>query len=183
MGDECDCGSKESCEKLVFRRELGSRTIGKKPSNWYADEGMERVPDEIERRNLVGEEFDDEQGRADADDGPSCKKLEPGWEWKMTEAGEESEDCDGGVEVEPRGESYGHKESEKLSGWNFQDVEHRSDCSKLLFLYYGALRRSAEQSRETEWVQILKEIPTSPKDRDNTGRSGDPKLESIGIKK
>ena len=42
----------------------------------------------------------------------------------MAEAGQQSEDGHGSVEVEAGGESDRHEESEELRRRNFQDVEH-----------------------------------------------------------
>ena len=48
----------------------------------------------------------------------------------MTEAGEQSEDSDRGVEIEASGESDGRQEREELGGRDLEDIQHLRDIIK-----------------------------------------------------
>ena len=76
VSDEGDGGSQESREQLVLRGELAGRAVSEESSHGDADEGMKRVPDEVEGGDLVSEELDGEQDCARSYNGPSLKKLE-----------------------------------------------------------------------------------------------------------
>lgn len=145
MSDECDSRPEKSCEKLVFWGELAGCAIGEESGDGDANEGVECIPDEVEGRNLVGEEFNDEKDNAGSDDDPALERLQSNGKWKVPETGEESEDCDSGIEVEAGSEADGDEEGEELCGRNFQDVEHRGNGCKFSSIYYGPLPRSMEQ--------------------------------------
>ena len=63
FGGVRDCGDDGSCgggEELHLWRELRGGFVGDQRGDGNADEGVGRVPDEIEARNLVGDEFEGE---------------------------------------------------------------------------------------------------------------------------
>lgn len=108
----------------MFWGELAGRAVGEESGDGDANEGVERVPDEIEGWNLVSEEFDDEEGDAGADNDPALKRLQSSGKWQMTETGEQSQDGDSGVEVDACGKTNGGEEREEFRGRDFQNVEH-----------------------------------------------------------
>ena len=83
--------------------------VGDERRDGDADEGVERAPEKIEGGDFVGEEFDGEEACAGGDDGPGFEELQ-GWrERKVSEAGEEPESGDSGVDVESGREARGYK--------------------------------------------------------------------------
>src|SRR5690242_18429416 len=109
----------------MFWRELGCRAVGQQSSDGGADKGMKRIPDQVECRNFIGEEFDGKQGCATRDYGPALQKLESGGQREVREACQKSEDGYCCVEVQSSSESDRDQECKKLSRRNFQDVQHR----------------------------------------------------------
>jgi hypothetical protein len=85
---------------------------------------VQSVPDQVEGRNLVCEEFDGEEGKGGDDDGPCGEQLQSRRKWKMSKARQESEDGDRGVEIESGGESDRGQHGEEFAGRDLQDVQH-----------------------------------------------------------
>ena len=83
MGNEGDGGAQQRGQQLMLRGKLASRLVGEESRDGNADEGVQRVPDKIEGRNFVGEEFDDEERYAGGDDWPACQELQMGWKRQM----------------------------------------------------------------------------------------------------
>ena len=87
VGGEGDQASEKRGQQLFARSKLRGGAIGEQRGDRDADEGMEGAPDEVEGGDLVGEEFDGEQGCAGGDYGPGLEELK-GWrEREMSEAG------------------------------------------------------------------------------------------------
>ncbi len=76
VGDEGYGCSEERGQELVLGGKLGGGLVGEKSGDGDADEGVEGVPDEVERGDFVGEEFDDEERGAGDDDRPALEQME-----------------------------------------------------------------------------------------------------------
>ena len=70
-------------------RELAGRAIRQQPGDRNPDESVKSVPDQVERGNLVREEFDAEKRCAGDNDGPTLQQLQSWRQGKMSEAGEQ----------------------------------------------------------------------------------------------
>src|SRR5580704_3984233 len=107
MGGE-GYGCAQQCgQELVFGRKLAGRLVGEQSGDGNADESVQGVPEQVEGGNLVGEEFDDKEHDARGDYRPGLEQVQAGGKWEMSEAGDEAEDGDGGVEIESGGETDG----------------------------------------------------------------------------
>ena len=119
VGDQGYGCADECGQQLVLGRKLAGRAVGEESGDGDADESVQGVPDQVEGRDLVGEEFDDEQCGAGGDDGPSGEQLQSGRKRKMGEAGQEAEDGDRGVEIQAGGEADGDQQREEFGGRDF----------------------------------------------------------------
>ena len=76
MGDEGDGAAGKSGGELLARREAGCGLKGEERSNWDANEGVERVPDEVEGGNFVDEKINAEENESGGDDAPVRQQME-----------------------------------------------------------------------------------------------------------
>jgi len=122
VGGERDDGSQKRGQQLLGGSELGGGAVGQQGGDRDEDEGVERAPDQVEGGDLIGEEFDGEQRSAGGDDGPAFQELQ-GWrEWKVSEAGEQAEGGDGGVDVDACGEGDRGQQGEEFGKRDLQPV-------------------------------------------------------------
>jgi len=83
----------------------------------------------------------------------------------VTEAGEQSEDSDRGVEIEASGESDGRQEREELGGRDLEDIQHLRDIIKE--------RESCWKTENPHFSRINRTrigAPESPKGQNRKGR-------------
>ncbi len=88
--------------------------IGQKGGGGRPDEGVNRVPDTVDVRNLVGDELDDEQHEGESHDDGVREHFELCRQVDDTEALEQSCGGDRGVEIESRSEGRAEREAEGL---------------------------------------------------------------------
>jgi hypothetical protein len=81
---------------------------------------VERAPEKVEGGDFVGEEFDGEERYAGGDHGPGLEELESWREREVSEAGEEAEGGDGGIDVEAGSEG---DRGEKREEFGERDLE------------------------------------------------------------
>jgi hypothetical protein len=122
VGVECDEASEKRSQKLLGGSELGGGAVGEQRGDRDTDEGVEGGPDEIEGGDFVGEEFDGEERGAGGDHGPGFEELESWREREISEAGEQAEGGDGGVNVDASGEGDGSEEGEKFGKRDLQPI-------------------------------------------------------------
>jgi len=114
VGCEGDGCTEKGGNELFLRRQRGGGTPRDESGDRYADEGMERVPDEIEGRDFVGEEFDCEECGAGSDYPPA------GEEMKLVRQDEDatmSQQAEGGqsrVHIEAGSEGNGDDERDEF---------------------------------------------------------------------
>ena len=75
VSDEGDGAAGKCSGQLLARCERRSGLKGEQRGEGYADESVQRVPDEIERGNFVDEKTDAEEDESSNDDAPVRKKM------------------------------------------------------------------------------------------------------------
>jgi hypothetical protein len=116
VGDEGDGAAGEGREELLRGREAGCGLKGEQCSDRDADEGVKRVPDEVERGDFVDEEVNAEENESGRDDAPIGKQMK---RWRQVEkscVGHQAEGGDGGIDIEPGREADGNHQSDELVG-------------------------------------------------------------------
>ena len=58
MCSECDQAAGDGGQQLSFGRKLGGGSIGDEGRDGDADKSMQRIPEEVEGGDFVGEKFD-----------------------------------------------------------------------------------------------------------------------------
>jgi len=112
--------------RRFFLREQRARPLrlAMQSRDGHADEGVEGVPDEVEGRDFVSDEFNAEQRSAGRDHRPAFEDLQSGRKREMSEAGKQSQNSNGRIEVQAGCEADCYQQREEFGGRNFQDVEH-----------------------------------------------------------
>lgn len=116
---------------------------------------MQGVPDEVEGWDLVGEEFDHKERGAGGDDRPSPEQQQSRWEREMSEAGQQSEDGDRGIQIQSGSEADRGQQREQFRSRDLEDVQHalgrqyHEECGD------GRLRPSAGQRPATVHPQLV----------------------------
>ena len=90
VGGEGDGCTEEGGNELFLRRERGGGAPCDESGDRYADEGMERVPDEIEGGDFVGEELDGEEGGAGSYYPPTGEEMKRVGQNEDTAVGEQA---------------------------------------------------------------------------------------------
>ncbi len=85
---------------------------------------MEGAPDQVEGGDFVGEELDGEQDCAGADYGPAFQELKSWRKRDVSEAGQEAEGCDRGIDIQSGGEGDGREDGEEFGERDLEEVEH-----------------------------------------------------------
>ncbi len=116
VSDEGDSASGKRGGKLLGGREGCRGLIREERGDRNADEGVERVPDEVEGGDLVGEELDGEEREAGGDDAPVGEQVEGRGQGDEVEVCQEAEGGHGGVDVEPGGEADRDQQGDEFVG-------------------------------------------------------------------
>ena len=96
-GDEA---SGDGDQQLLRGREVRAGGVGHQRGGGDADEGVQRVPEEVEAGDLVGEEFGQEEQAADADDPRIGQRTQRAGEFDPIEVRQDAQRADGGIDVE-----------------------------------------------------------------------------------
>lgn len=115
VGDRGEEAAGTRGQELQAGREVGAGGVGEKGGGWDADDGVERVPDEIDAGDLVGDELAGEEEGCGGEDPGMAEGFESAGKGDPMVAGEEAEGEHGGVEVEPGREADGDDKGRYIS--------------------------------------------------------------------
>ncbi len=124
VGSERDAASKKGGTPTPLRGSGASRSVSKQSGGGRTNEGVSGIPDGVEVRNLVGEEFDEIKGDGEGENPRMGEDFQRRGKMDDAETLEEAESGDGGVEIQAGGKSGAKSEAEGF------DRIHYSHCSK-----------------------------------------------------
>src|SRR3984957_2299932 len=99
VSGEGDYGSQQSGEQLLFRRERLGGFVSDQSGSRNPHERVQRIPDQIKRRNLISEKLNEKQRAARANNHPVLKYMQPRRQRHMPESPEQSEKCHRGINI------------------------------------------------------------------------------------
>lgn len=101
MGGKRDGAAEKSGKKLRRGRKILRRAVGEQRSDGDADECVQRIPEEVEERNFVGEKFCGEQRSSYNDYWPGVEGVQRRRELKKSQMREQAEGRDRSIDVQP----------------------------------------------------------------------------------
>jgi len=110
VGGESDGSACRCCGELLPWLQRGGGLICDECCHRHANEGVQRIPDQIEGGYFVGEEFKREECGTCADDPPIAEEMQAGWQRQQMRVPQQAERGNGGVDVEPGGKTYGYEQ-------------------------------------------------------------------------
>src|SRR5688572_29120853 len=103
MRGECESAADKRRRNVYARVQLVGSRVRDDDSCRDANERVNDIPNAIDIRDLVGEEFDEVKKTGDADNPPVVENVEPAGKLSGTELLEQAENGDCGVEIDAGG--------------------------------------------------------------------------------
>jgi len=111
---ERDASSEKCGGPAPFGWRSSGGAVGEDSRSWWTDERVDGVPDGVEKRNFVGEKFEDVERDGDAENDGMSHHCQCRRQVNHAKALQEAESSDGGVKVEAGGKACAQCETESL---------------------------------------------------------------------
>jgi hypothetical protein len=110
MCSQGDQAAGECSYKLLGGRQSGRGAIGEERGDRNADKRMQRIPDQVEGGNLIGEKLDREERAAAGNHIPTRQKLQRSRERQPSSMGQQAQRGHGRVHVQASCKADGHQQ-------------------------------------------------------------------------